>query len=422
MSADGFRTGALVRPLHNLHVRHSLDDGAGRWVDDFARSDPFSHNFILESVGELGSPNIGYRLLDGMSGRVIQSLSLRSPIVDTELSHPEYRGMVEALCRTFDFTHLYVSSLIGHTLDLLELGIAVTVVHHDHHPWCPAVHLFHQVPCTRCQEGELEACRRGNPVARPAKPYAFYRELRDRYLQACSGDHVTHVAPSHGLVDALRTIDPRFEAIPFVVIEHGIEAAENCFGGATDGRRLRVVVLGRLELRTGSGLLSQSFEALRMLADLYLVGSGDFGRYLRSRWGVTVISRCQAEELTGVLQDISPDVGLLLSVVPESTSYALAELHVRGIPPVATRHGAFRERISHGVDGFLFPPDASSLVTLLASLDARREELRAAASRLQRPNPQTVREMVYRYYCLRRDLPHHLERNLEVNRHLELRA
>jgi glycosyltransferase involved in cell wall biosynthesis len=382
MIFDDRRRWGLGRSLCNLHVCHrSPELGMNLWAREFSRSDPFSDNLVLESVGRPGAPILEYHLVDGGSGRLIDSLFLRSPISETETSHAEYRQLVEALCRSRSIAHLYILSMIGHSPELMELGIPVTIVHHDHHS---------------------------------------RRELGDQYLQATATDQVTHVAPSHGFVQAIRKTDPRFQEVSFVVIENGLDAAVDCFGGATDGRRLRVVVLGDLELNQGSGLLSQSFETLRLLADLYLVGSGESGRCFESRWGVTVIGSHQEEELTGVLRNISPDLGLLLSRLPHNYGYSLSELQMRGIPPAATGQGGDREIISHGVDGFLFSPDASSLVTLLARLDARREELRLVARRLRCQSLPTVREMVDCYYSLRPDLSRQLDGILEGRRQVEV--
>jgi hypothetical protein len=83
---------------------------------------------------------------------------------------------------------------------------------------------------------------------------------------------------------------------------------------------------------------------------------------------------------------------------------------------LAARRDVYQERISHGVDGFLLSPDGRSLGTLLTRLDARREELRMVARRLRRKHIPTVREMVCRYYSLRRGLPGELERILEGRR------
>jgi glycosyltransferase involved in cell wall biosynthesis len=378
MNSGDVRRSGPARPLCNLHVCHRPAEAAGsRWARDFSANDPFSRNLILESVGDRDLPVVEYHLLDGASGNLIDSLLLRAPIGETAASRAEYLELVEAAVRVHHVGHVYISSLIGHAPELLELAMPVTIVHRNPAPG---------------------------------------QESRDRYLRVAATRPLTHVAPAHGYLQAIRKIDPRFQEIDFAVIEDGVEAAPDGFGGATDGRRLRVAVLGTRERNQGSGLLSQAFDALRLLADLYVIGSDDCNRHFESRWGVTLIAGHQEEDLKGVLRDISPDLGLLLSVLPDSDAYDLLELQVRGIPPLAARRDVYQERISHGVDGFLFSPDGRSLVTLLTRLDARREELRMVARRLRRKHMPTVREMVCRYYSLRRGLPGELERILEGRR------
>jgi glycosyltransferase involved in cell wall biosynthesis len=382
MTPGDVRHSPPVRPLCNLHFSHSSPEiPVDRWARDFSRCDPFSDNLVFESVGRRGLPIVEYRLVSGKSGRLIDSLALRSPISDSELSHDDYRRFVEALCCSYRVRHIYVSSMIGHAPELMTLDVPVTIVHHDRHP-----------------------CR----------------ELLDPYLQLIAARQVTSVAPSHAVVRAIRRLYPRFRKIPFVVIENGVDPVPDCFGGAEDGRRMRAAVVGDLELNQDLGLLSQSFEALRLVADLYLIGSGELGRFFESRWGVTVVGSRPEEDLTEILRDVSPDMGLLLSALPNSCGYELSELQARGIPPVATGQGGHRERISHGVDGFLSAPDAPSLTTLVARLDARREELRTVALRLRRRHFSTVRQMVCRYYALREELAYELTTSLERHRQLEL--
>ncbi len=72
--------------------------------------------------------------------------------------------------------------------------------------------------------------------------------------------------------------------------------------------------------------------------------------------------------LCRLVEEVSPDVGLLLSVFPETFSYTLHELQMLGIPPVATRIGSFADWIDHGENGFLADPRPESLVELLRSL------------------------------------------------------
>ena len=77
-------------------------------------------------------------------------------------------------------------------------------------------------------------------------------------------------------------------------------------------------------------------------------------------------------ELPKILQSLKPDLGLLLSNVPETFSYTLSELFAAGIPPVASRLGAFVDRIEDGVTGWLVSPGGDDLLDKLSELDRPR--------------------------------------------------
>ena len=157
-------------------------------------------------------------------------------------------------------------------------------------------------------------------------------------------------------------------------------------------------MLGRLSVQKGTELLRQAHEALRPLADVTLVGGGGNGARLAQACGWKVIEGYREEELPDLLARLAPHAAVLASVVPETFSYTLSELFNLGIPPVATALGAFRERIVHGGNGFLFEPDAPSLAALVEDLHARPEMLAAVASRLATRAPEpTTSDMVAGY-------------------------
>ncbi len=73
--------------------------------------------------------------------------------------------------------------------------------------------------------------------------------------------------------------------------------------------------------------------------------------------------------------DIAPHMGLLLSIVPETFSYTLSEMWAAGIPVLATRLGAFGDRIRDGQNGWLEPIDAASILARLKEIDNDRAGL-----------------------------------------------
>jgi hypothetical protein len=106
------------------------------------------------------------------------------------------------------------------------------------------------------------------------------------------------------------------------------------------------------------------------------------------------------EDLARHVGEFMPDAALLLSVVPESFSYTLSEMLEIGLPVIATRVGAFAERIRDGRDGLLVAPDPDAVVAAVERL-GRDGDLLAALQRavLSRP-ARTAAQMVADYHAL----------------------
>ena len=127
------------------------------------------------------------------------------------------------------------------------------------------------------------------------------------------------------------------------------------------------------------------------------VGCGEYGREFEGLSHVVVIPQYNRKELPGVLRSIRPDLGLLLSVVPETFSYTLQELKNLAIPPVATRIGSFADRIEDGVNGFLCEAEPAAVVARLEQFNLERGLLAAAHEHLLGCRPRDTQEMVEDY-------------------------
>lgn len=88
--------------------------------------------------------------------------------------------------------------------------------------------------------------------------------------------------------------------------------------------------------------------------------------------------------LPEVLARIRPHAALLPSTVSETFSYTLDELMRLAIPPIATRLGAYAERIVDSVDGVLVDADAASVLRCIAELDRDRPRLQNIREQLLR--------------------------------------
>ena len=297
-----------------------------------------------------------------------------------------------------------VSSLIGHSLDVLDTGLPTVVVNHDYFPYCPAINLYFGAVCRSCDGERVGECHRDNGRFNPFVDFEPQERLRvrERFLEQVQRPNVTMVAPSRSVQENLVRLDARFGKARFATIPHGYGHPLQSLPGTQAPRegRLRIMVLGQLSIAKGVDLLRGALEELTRFAELYLIGTRELGDLFAFQPGVHVLSSYDASELPVHVANIDPHVGLLMSIVPETFSYALSELWMLGVPVAATRVGSFAERIEPGRTGYLFDPDPAAMVATLASIDRERGALAAVRAELQGWRPRTPHEMVEDYHRL----------------------
>jgi GT2 family glycosyltransferase/glycosyltransferase involved in cell wall biosynthesis len=384
------------RPVR-LHVMHYWGGGLDKWVRDFARADPSSVHLSLATyrIGESGGQRV-VLYADPGARAPIRTWDLARPLRSTAVGSLEYRRILEQIVAEFSIDSVIVSSLIGHSLDVLDLPVPKVVVLHDFYPVCQAINPQFGKTCERCTRDDLEACARGNPLNHIFKDQTTdeWHAMRGHFVSRILAGGIRIVVPSPWMAKTLRQLDPRLEDASIGVVGHGIDLRPPRLPFPERGapERLRLVVLGRQSRQKGSELLRAASQGLRELADITVVGGGGNGVALAKDCGWDAIESYREEELPGILARIAPRAAVLASVVPETFSYTLSELWNLGVPPLATDLGAFRDRIVHGDGGFLFAPDPDSLVALVRVLHDEPGRLADLAARLaaRPPEPSTT--------------------------------
>ena len=382
-----------------LHVTHSWGGGLGRWVRDLCAADTQRHNLVLRSLGDW--TGFGYRLAlyaGAGPGAPLREWQLDFPIRSIMATHHHYRRILDEVRRDFAVDLVLVSSLIGHALDALATGLPTQVALHDYFPYCPALSIHFREPCTHCDTARMTACFAQNPLNRffaDSTP-EHWLDIRARYLELLRAPTVRLVAPSAAVLRHLHRLAPETTALPAAVIANGSAPLARIAAAPGDGR-LQLLVLGSLAPQKGVDILRAALPELTTFADLHLLGSGDEGREFDCVPGVQVIRSYRLEELPGLVSGIAPHAGLLLSIVPETFSYTLSELWLLGVPPLATRVGAFVDRIDDGRTGWLIEPDAAALVARLRELDRDRNRLTAARAAVAALPGWTPAEMAAAY-------------------------
>ena len=388
-----------------LHVLHHLGGGIEQWARDYCSADGERINLILKSYSKGRNYGEGLALYsDVLDSKPLRIWEFSMPIYATSVSHLEYRQVFEEILHEYCVDAILVSSLIGHSLDVLETGKPTIVICHDYFPYCPAINLYYQGICSYCDAGRLADCARNNRLNEIFPEFTGTARLlvRERFFDLLAAGNVSIVAPTPSVRDNLVRLEPGFGKLRFEIIAHGhaSDFHPSLPGNNAANGRLRVLVLGQLSASKGVGLLLGAIDEIASFADVFLLGCGEVGEYFRGMRSVQIISRYELNELPGLVANIAPDLGLLLSIWPETFSYTLSELMQLGIPVLATNVGGFADRIEPDVTGFLAEPDAAILKAKLRFLNENREAILRVRSNLLVSKPKTPGEMVDEYHRL----------------------
>jgi len=403
---NGAQVGVNASPVlrmrsRTLHMMHNWGGGLEQWVREFCRSDAAHDNLILRPRGTWGAFGSMLTLHSSPdSTEPIETWTLDPVIPATAARHENYRAILRQICYRYGIDRILVSSLIGHSLDALRLDVPTAVVCHDYYPFCPALNITFGEVCTSCDTSRLNECTSSNSNHRffLNVPPPVWENLRTEFADVVNERSIPLIAPSASVPrhysDLLPALTTAFHVIPHGTRRVSPESLDLSFDAAEP---LRIVVLGRLAVHKGLGLLQAMMPALREIAEVYLVGCGETGNEFAGQSGVHVIPEYEWELLPDVLQEIRPNLGLLLSTVPETFSYTLQELFDLGIPVIATRLGSFADRIEHGVSGYLCTGDPDALLAAIGQVYSDRSLLSEMHLRIKATPHRTLADMHAEY-------------------------
>ncbi|MEJ5347090.1 MAG: glycosyltransferase family 4 protein [Desulfosoma sp.] len=398
-----------IRPVQ-LHVAHSWGGGLGQWVNDFIMADKTRRNLVLRSIGSWGSFGQRLALYNGAGPVPIEEWNLSLPIRATAPSHYEYKQVLEEIIHKYGVEVIVVSSVIGHSLDILRTALKTIVIFHDYYPICPFLYLSFHGTCRECSEKIMRFCFAENRLPRIFRNVTLseWFSLRETFVGALTFNNISLVAPSPSVFRNLFEVESRLAALEHHIVPHGLpdlftkRAAKPSRKGSFTERKagLHVLVPGRVSQEKGQSLLLKVIGRLCHSYQFTLLGCGEDGQAFKHFPHVTLIPNYERNHLPAIIDDLKPDLALLASIVPETFSYALSELWALGVPVLATKVGSFLDRVEHGVNGWLCEPNAEEIVQKLRSLETSFNLIEEVAQRLQSYRPRSCSEMVMDYHRL----------------------
>lgn len=388
-----------------LHITHSWGGGVAQWLKSFIDTDKDQRHFQLRSEDPQSGRGFGQKLslyAGNELGCPIASWWLSPPIGSICDTNTVYKSILAKVCDKYGIGRVFVSSLVGHSLDALRSGLPTLQVLHDHFPVWPLLSVSPESYLRTSEAANLELALKEHRKDRefPDKDVLAWSQIRHAYIDAIGQFKVKIAAPGQSVLDMQIRLEPAFKPMVTEIIPHGFPAMEDLRTVAPKPRedgRLRLVILGRLQTGKGQVLLSKALPELARYVQVYLLGSGKSGEEFFGIPGVDVILEYEYDKLPSILTTIGPDFAALLSVVPETFSFTLSELQKMQIPTLATRVGSFPNRIEHGKTGWLIDPEPQALIHQVAALCDSPDQIEMVRKNLPDIKANTLENMLGAY-------------------------
>lgn len=396
-----------------LHILHGWGGGAERFVHDLASSDNLRQHLLLRAISNPGRRQHGEFLeLSAARGGAVLRRHLLTPAIGAIVDHHTgYAALLSQLIDEFAVEQIWISSLIGHALEALRTPLPLRWIAHDYFPFWPALHRDFGAAQARFDGVELardvEQMRAG--------PFGQSDPHWWATIAASTSDLLQHatlelVAPDASVLRNLSKVAPALAGLTQRCIAHGTASWPNAAKVRAElatiepklhgGQRFRLLVLGRINGAKGLQLLQALLPRLGDAFDVFLIGAGKAAEALFGVSGAHVLMDYTHADLPEILSRIRPHAALLPSTVSETFSYTLSELWDLGIPPIATRLGAYAERIKHGHDGILVEPNCQQIEILLKALSADLQPLQDIRRVLSQRVSRGLSDMVGDYDAL----------------------
>ena len=328
-------TAALLRASHKaavLMVTHQLGGGVQRHIDDLVARLGTAANVLLLKASARGAA-LSVPALPGHS--VCDLPGDRLDDLATYL-------------RTTDLQRIHVHHVAGLDMDpralAARLGLGFDVTVHDYFAICPQMNLLPSRNQTYCAEPGPEVCnacithrpshgardilswrhRHANLLLEADRVLCPSEDVRARLARYGLGDNAV-LAPHEGVTEKTWVVRPP----PLAA-----------------GKPLRIAVLGVLAGQKGEISVATLAEAAPAGdLSLHLIGYPERPLPASVAARISMTGEYQEAELAGLLQAARPHVVWFPAPWPETYSYTLSAAIQARLPIVATRIGAFPERL-----------------------------------------------------------------------------
>jgi GT2 family glycosyltransferase/glycosyltransferase involved in cell wall biosynthesis len=356
-----------------LLVSHALGGGVQRHIEELVQRVGTQADFLLLESTARGIA-VSVPALSGHSVAVL-------PADRTE--------DIASILRSAAVSRVHIHHVMGMDLDLPSLihrlGVPFDVTVHDYYAICPQVNLLPWLDGQYCGEpapAVCNACIADRPSHNARDITSWRRKHAWLFLEAervfCPSDDVRARLDRHGLG------------------QNAVAAPHEAAGGLWPmnvprlgkDQKLRIAVIGVLAPQKGAYTVASVAEAADSAAfEFRLIGypEQELPRAVRSR--IRVTGKYEPEELDGLLAKAAPHVVWFPAQWPETYSYTLSTAIKAGLPIVASRIGAFPERLQGRPMTWLVDP-AAPTADWISTFSAVRSALLAKPKPAKQSQPE----------------------------------
>ncbi|HSU04622.1 MAG TPA: glycosyltransferase [Acetobacteraceae bacterium] len=369
-------TSALFRSFERpvvLLISHALGGGVQRHVTELVRRAGGRADFLLIESSARGIA-LSVPRLPGHSVAVLPS---------------ERTDDIVALLRSAGVTRVHIHHLMGMDLDVKRvihaLNVPFDLTVHDYYAICPQVNLLPWLDGQYCAEpppAVCNACIADRPshgahdITSWRGQHAWLFAEADRVL--CPSEDVRARLDRFGLAE-------RAVVAPHEPVMGGPWPISVPRLGKT--QKLRIAVIGVLAQQKGAATVTAVIEAADPVTfDFRLIGHPEHELPTPIRRRIRMTGKYEDRDLPALLARVNPHVVWFPAQWPETYSYTLSAAIEAGLPIVASRIGAFPERLEGRPLTWLVDP-VGAAADWLAAFSAVRSALLARAPALAEPRP-----------------------------------
>lgn len=362
-----------------LHVLHSWGGGVDCFARDLQKGDALRKHFFLKSHSRDNLPPFGKELClyQNLESDPVATWHLLSPTRDTDLHSAEVEAILQSIMEKWTVGAVIVSSLIGHSLDVLETGLPTAYAAHDVYPFWPLLH------DANTDDHSVEHLTRSLRETAEINIFTehsadYWVAIREKLVTIVLKNDIVCISPSKFAKDRVCRFDSRLDKARWLVIPHGIDlpAGHKSPNAQTIPGHLKVLVPGHINGAKGEKLLKELLPDLPDGIEVVLLGSAHLSEQFASEH-VCTIDHYQRKDLADIVDKIQPDIALLGSTVPETYGYVFSEMLQLGVPVICSNIGAYAERAPDLPGVTLVRPSAESFRQALILFRDNPERLTA---------------------------------------------